>query len=234
MGHRDVKIRECGLFIHPSHIFIAGSPDGIISCSCCEFNRVLEIKCPFKCAGKDPNKEVLDCLTVVQGKPRLKRNHQYYSQIQTQMSVTKEESAIFVIWSNVDIFVEEIKFDSKYFDVLLKNCIYFFDRFVLKFFKRDLRQDSDTDMNVEVNMTDPEPSTSKRVVRKRRKVLESKPIYVCFLCEKECLQVEDFRNEEDESVQCDSCRLWCHIICTNYVENNENSKWMCPLCEQMN
>ena len=85
---------------------------------------------------------------------------------------------------------------------LLKNCIFF--RFVLKLFPRDLRQD--TDMNEEINLKDPEPSTNKRIVRKRRQVVESKPIYMCFLCEKECPQVENFINEEDESVQCDSCR----------------------------
>ena len=43
IGYMDVKIRECGLFIHPRHNFIIVynskdvSPDGIISCYYCEF-----------------------------------------------------------------------------------------------------------------------------------------------------------------------------------------------------
>ena len=35
-------VKECGLFIHPEHNFLAASPDGLIGDNC-----VLEIKCPY-------------------------------------------------------------------------------------------------------------------------------------------------------------------------------------------
>ena len=55
-GHKNVHVEQCGLYVYQSKIFIAGSPDGIICCKCCS-PRVLEIKCPFKSIGADPQKK---------------------------------------------------------------------------------------------------------------------------------------------------------------------------------
>ncbi|CAH3155481.1 unnamed protein product, partial [Pocillopora meandrina] len=40
------------------------------------------------------------------------------------------------------------------------------------------------------------------------------PICYCFLCSKPCLEPEEFDDEEENSVQCQSCSLWCHWACT--------------------
>ena len=43
-GHINLYITESGLVINPRWPFIGASPDGIVSCGCCE-TRILEIKC---------------------------------------------------------------------------------------------------------------------------------------------------------------------------------------------
>ena len=43
-GHINLCIAESGLVINPRWPFIGTSPDGIVSCGCCEI-RILEIKC---------------------------------------------------------------------------------------------------------------------------------------------------------------------------------------------
>ena len=35
-GHEGVKFEECGLFVGKSKVFLGASPDGLVSCSCCD------------------------------------------------------------------------------------------------------------------------------------------------------------------------------------------------------
>ena len=53
-GHTNVKIRNCGLYIHKSHQFIGASPDGIQTCDCCCKPKLVEIKCPTKSISSLP------------------------------------------------------------------------------------------------------------------------------------------------------------------------------------
>ena len=44
--HKDLKLKECGSFLHKYFPFIGGSPDRLVSCSCCE-RSCLDVKCPM-------------------------------------------------------------------------------------------------------------------------------------------------------------------------------------------
>ena len=44
--HKDLQLKECGLFLQHGAPYIGGSPDRIVICSCCK-PACLEIKCPF-------------------------------------------------------------------------------------------------------------------------------------------------------------------------------------------
>ena len=50
--HQDVKIKDCGFFRSCQFPFLGATPDGIMSCSCCDHDYVIEIKCPYKCTPK--------------------------------------------------------------------------------------------------------------------------------------------------------------------------------------
>ena len=51
--HQDFNVRPCGLVVDPKFPFAGASPDGLVSCSCCEAI-VLEIKCTFKYRNHSP------------------------------------------------------------------------------------------------------------------------------------------------------------------------------------
>ena len=53
LGHKDVKVEPCGLFVMQNKSFLGASPDAVVSCSCCG-EGVLEIKCPIVLQPKFP------------------------------------------------------------------------------------------------------------------------------------------------------------------------------------
>ena len=46
-------VSECGLFVHPEHIYMAASPDAVVSCTCCG-KGLLEVKCSLTIAHASP------------------------------------------------------------------------------------------------------------------------------------------------------------------------------------
>ena len=58
LGHKDVKVEPCGLFVMQNKSFLGASPDAVVSCSCCGTG-VLEIKCPYSIANLIPSESNL-------------------------------------------------------------------------------------------------------------------------------------------------------------------------------
>ena len=52
-GHKNFKTDECGPFVSPEHIYMADSPDAVVSCEYCG-EGLIEIKCPLKTTHSDP------------------------------------------------------------------------------------------------------------------------------------------------------------------------------------
>ena len=52
--HKDVRYRECGIFIDKTKQYLGASPDLLIECSCCG-KAVVEIKNPFNIASEIPS-----------------------------------------------------------------------------------------------------------------------------------------------------------------------------------
>ena len=99
-----------GMFQNHSHPWLASTPDALL----CDKNRsanenwgTLEIKCPYSCIDKTPKSA--SCFDKNQ---KLKKNHQYYRQIQGQMGCIGVNWGILVIWTPNGIHQEEIKFDA--------------------------------------------------------------------------------------------------------------------------
>ena len=91
-------VENCGLYVDTKKCFLAASPDGVVGAEA-----VVEVKCPLKCvdtrldwlAKHDPT----FCLQtdLITGGLRLKRNHDYYYQVQGQMHITKRLTHTFPI-----------------------------------------------------------------------------------------------------------------------------------------
>ena len=96
------KVEVCGFFVSKEYPCLGASPDGLVLSA----EKVVEIKCPW--VLKDFCPEDLSKLSQKQrtafcssldsiGRLKLKKSHQYFCQIQTQMFVTGRKKADFII-----------------------------------------------------------------------------------------------------------------------------------------
>ena len=95
--HLDVKL--CGLFVDTQHPHLGATPDGFVSCACCG-EGLLEIKCPYSHRSSvlleiDDRKFYLERDGA--GMLRLKQGHEYYIQVQTQLSICNKQYCDFFV-----------------------------------------------------------------------------------------------------------------------------------------
>ncbi|XP_071843604.1 uncharacterized protein [Apostichopus japonicus] len=101
--HPSTTVTECGLFVYPKRIYLAATPDGIVTCQCCGTG-LLQIKCPLSSAHTVPSAECLPYLMDDNtGNIRLKRSHGYYYQVQMQLGVTKKNWCDFLYSQVMDM-----------------------------------------------------------------------------------------------------------------------------------
>jgi len=96
----NLKVLPAGLFVDAEYNFLAGSPDGLVG-----DNYIVEIKCPQSIKDMTPKEGVLankiKFLTIddVDGKMKLKRNDNYYYQVQGQLRVANKNACYFIVWT---------------------------------------------------------------------------------------------------------------------------------------
>ena len=81
---------KAGLFLDKCG-YLGASPDGIVLDSSGQPVKVVEVKCPFSARDKTVEQACTDksfCCSILDGKPRLKFNSEYYYQVQGQMAIT--------------------------------------------------------------------------------------------------------------------------------------------------
>ena len=122
--HQDTTYRECGIFIHKKKQYLGASPDLLIECSCCG-KGVLEIKCPLSVANERPLPSNLSYLCDNDEKVTLKRNHQYFAQIQGQMAIAERHWCHFFVYTQKGHHLETIKFDASYWVRVEDNLSWF-------------------------------------------------------------------------------------------------------------
>jgi len=128
-----VKVKKCGLFVNPAVPWLAATPDSIVEIG--SDTGCLEVKCPFVCAKKSFAAALEGpsfCLEKSNGKLQLKRKHQYYYQVQTQLFVTQLYWCDFVVWSPSEgVIVERIDYDEKFTDKMVSKArAFYFDTFL--------------------------------------------------------------------------------------------------------
>ncbi|XP_030845477.1 uncharacterized protein LOC105436450 isoform X2 [Strongylocentrotus purpuratus] len=87
------------------------------------------------------------------------------------------------------------------------------------------------------NQTQPRENDTKKRKKKTGKMLvrqKSRPVYMCSICDNECLQLPDGCTFEDNSICCDCCHKWCHFVCVNILDKDDDQlieeRWCCPKC----
>ena len=113
--HTCLSVNECGLFLSTDNPFLLATPDGFVSCLCegC-VSRYLEIPYNLRFGTlENPPRGLFFEICMKMGM-QLKRNHQYYFQVQAQMALTSTTSCDFFVWKTADTFLERIAFDKEF------------------------------------------------------------------------------------------------------------------------
>ncbi|XP_070562483.1 uncharacterized protein [Ptychodera flava] len=124
--HVNFNYRECGFFIDKQKPYLGASPDLIVGCECCGTG-LLECKCPYSIRHECPSEFNVNYLIAdAQGDVQMKKNHQYYAQIQGQMAIVGAKWCDLMIYTYAGYYLKRIDFDQNYwFDILL-NLEFFF------------------------------------------------------------------------------------------------------------
>ena len=133
-GHTDLTVTECGMFVMPQKVYIGSSPDALVNCSCCG-EGLLEIKWRISIAHVDPNAQPPPYIIRENGYNKLKKEHQYYSQVIAQMGVTGRKWCDFFIFSKHGSMKVRVPFDECRWQALVKACDIFFLEYMIDFLK---------------------------------------------------------------------------------------------------
>jgi hypothetical protein len=110
----NATLYDFGLVINPQWPWLACSPDGI--CLSDGKWHGIEVKCPFSKKDITVEEACFDktfCLKLHGGKPTLKKNHDYFFQCQGVMALCQLPFLDFIVYTQVDTFVERIHFDKE-------------------------------------------------------------------------------------------------------------------------
>ena len=128
---RSIKVEKSGFFVSPKLFYLGCSPDGkVIDISSIDQFGLVEIKCPSSKFSVTPTEACSDphfFLEVVDEKPKLKKNHVYYDQVQGQMAITGTKWCDFVVYTKKGLSIERIQFDEEHWKKMcaILNTTYF-------------------------------------------------------------------------------------------------------------
>lgn len=200
--HDDFKCSRSGLHLSASYPFAGATPDAMISCSCCG-KGVAEVKCPYLLRDATSFTEARSCLTEINGTLQLPKQHEYYYQVQAQMTICRVEYCDFIVWAPNLFHVQRIKRDSHFCDQMFATAQEFFVKAILpelfsKFFTRQQRA--------------------------AEKVLPAADVY-CF-----CQGPETGKMIACDNPSCTF--KWFHFSCVGITRAPKAKKWHCPQCKQ--
>ncbi|CAN7984148.1 unnamed protein product [Ixodes hexagonus] len=121
--HRGFEVKRCGLYVDTERPYLGASPGGIVCCCCTD--AVLEIKCPASCANLTIDAAKVR-LPYLDDDARLKEGHMHYAQVQMEMALVKTTRAFFIVFTNLDINVEEVKFNACFWNTAVSEAEEFY------------------------------------------------------------------------------------------------------------
>ena len=133
-GHEGLTTARSGFVICESHPFLGAPPDAnVYDPSYPQPFGLAEVKCPYSCRNVSPVDACTEnnffCSLDSSGeKPLLKRNHNYYCQIQGQMGITGRAWCDCIVYTTKGLSVERINFDRDFWEnelllLFYNNCL---------------------------------------------------------------------------------------------------------------
>ena len=127
---RDCKMYEYGCVINPTVPWLGASPDGIVFHEDVGYGLV-EVKCSYSkrnVSSRDACQDPSFFCPEVNGKVFLKHDHDYYAQVQGQLSVYGASYCDFMLYTNKGLSIERITFDVVFWRTLTEKLGWVFFR----------------------------------------------------------------------------------------------------------
>ncbi|CAM4322044.1 unnamed protein product [Leuciscus chuanchicus] len=227
------KCKPVFFFVNLAFPQVGASPDAIVTCTCCGKGCV-EVKCPAKykdctilqaCSSDDRN----FCLHVVDGQVHLKKNHQYYTQVHTQLFVTECSYCDFVVWTLKDTVILRIAPDSAFWNARLQKAQDLFVKVALpelavQYFTTPPTSQPSSGHSVLRELQQPQPQQvgGKRPRKKPAKKAAKRIKAVWCLC----------AGPEEDNENCPV--QWYHFSCVGLVDRpSADTPWFCPSCSEL-
>jgi hypothetical protein len=115
-----INIEKCGLCIDPDIPYLAASPDGKVG-----DDGIVEIKCPSVARDMTIQEGIaakkIDCIffDAISNEYKMKRNHNYFYQVQGQLQCTRRSYCWFFVYTKKDHATIKVERDYSFW----KNCM---------------------------------------------------------------------------------------------------------------
>ena len=134
--HEGLTTQKCGFIIHPTKGWLGASPDVKIFDPWSEEVGIAKFKCPYSKQDLSPLEACADtkfCGEVVNGRFQLKRNHQYFHQVQLQLYVSRDMHSFcdFCIYTPIEVAVERIYPCKEWEDTCIPHLEDYYDKYML-------------------------------------------------------------------------------------------------------
>lgn len=199
--HINFSVTNSGLVINANFPFIGASPDGIVYCDCCG-KGCLEVKCPYNLTnGKD-----LESLSYLSN-GKLKENHQYFYQIQTQLLLCEAKYGDFMVWSPNEYHIERIYINNDICMEIIAKFKWFFYEAIL-------------------------PELLGRYFTNRHSIEQTCIEEDCqdILCYNYCTCKKNVGGKMIMCTQEGCSNLWYHYKCLGITRKPTKKRWKCPIC----
>lgn len=206
--HENFQVEQFGLCILKEKQWYGASPDSIVYCDCCSF-RVLEVKCPFSLRDKSLQEEIdsgnFYIIKDEEGIYKLKKNHQYFYQVQLEMYVCSMENCDFMVWTPNEFIIINVPFDLEFMKIQIAICDKFWkDAILRELLLRTLESSS--------NVDDIQSTSANNIIHNEK-------LCICG-------------SNEGEMVGCDSCDNWFHPKCVKRKTLPTTKTWYCKNCKK--
>ena len=97
------------MFLNADKSYLGATPDQLLGCECCG-SGLLEVKCPYSIRHTKPTKDNINYILRddVENTYRLKKDHDYFAQIQGQLAITKRKWCDFFVYTVHGFFLARI------------------------------------------------------------------------------------------------------------------------------
>ncbi|CAN7982815.1 unnamed protein product, partial [Ixodes pacificus] len=124
--HANLTIQDSGLLIMESEPCVGASPDGIVTCDCCE-RRLIEVKCTDGMQGFKSREMMKNSDNHM-----LKKTSRYYCQVQVQMGIAQIRSTDFFVYQDEHTHILfSVHFDEVFFRDVVERAVFFFKEYMI-------------------------------------------------------------------------------------------------------